>query len=211
MKKSAVLFVLAVALPLLAERDFLTADEADQVRLAQEPNERLQLYVHFARQRVDLLEKLFASKKPGRSALIHDLLDDYAKIVEAIDTVADDALQRKAQVNEGVTAVAAAEKVLLPSLQKFQALAPPDMARYEFSLKQAIQATSDSLELAEQDIRDRAGDVQAKAEREKKELEANMQPKDREEKQTEEKKSATEQKRRKPPTLLKPGERIEQH
>lgn len=211
MKRSAVLFVLAVALPLLAERDFLTADEADQVRLAQEPNERLQLYVHFARQRVDLLEKLFASKKPGRSALIHDLLDDYAKIVEAIDTVADDALQRKAQVNEGVTAVAAAEKVLLPSLQKFQALAPPDMARYEFSLKQAIQATSDSLELAEQDIRDRAGNVQAKAEREKKELEANMQPKDREEKQTEEKKSATEQKRRKPPTLLKPGERIEQH
>jgi hypothetical protein len=210
MKARAILLGLALTLPLAAERDFLTADEADQVREAQEPNLRLKLYIQFARQRVDRLQRLFSSQKLGRSALIHDLLDDYGKIIESIDIVTDDALERKLGVNEGVGAVAAAEKAMLPVLQKFADSEPKDLVRYEFSLKQAISATSDSLELAEADLRDRAGDVQAKAVKEKKELEADMQPKDREAKQAEDQKTAADTKKRKPPTLLKPGEQVKQ-
>jgi hypothetical protein len=138
------------------------------------------------------------------------LLEDYGKIIEAIDVVTDDALERKVAVNEGVAAVVAAEKTLLPKLQKFLDSQPPDLSRYEFALKQAIDSTSDSLELSQEDLRDRATDVQAKAERDKKTLEENMQPKDREQAQAEEKKAATDQKKRKPPTLLKPGEQVKQ-
>jgi hypothetical protein len=209
MKAKAILLGLVLTLPLAADRDFLTADEADQIREAQEPNLRLKLYVQFARQRVDRLKSLFASQKAGRSALIHDLLDDYGKIIESIDIVTDDALERKLAVNEGVDAVAAAEKTILPILQKFEDSEPKDLARYEFSLKQAISATNDSLELAQEDLRNRSSDVQAKAEKEKKEIEAEMQPKDREAKKAEEKKEAADPKKRKPPTLLKPGEQID--
>jgi len=209
MKAHAILLGLALVAPAAAERDFLTTDESDQVRMAQEPNERLKLYIHFARQRLDLMQRLFSSKKPGRSALIHDLLEDYSKIIEAIDVVTDDALRRKAAVDVGVTEVARAEKEMLPVLKKFQDSQPADLSRYEFSLKLAIETTSDSLELAQEDLNTRSTEVQAKAEKEQKEIEAAMQPKDLEEKKAEEKKAATDQKKRKPPSLLRPGEQVQ--
>ena len=207
MKAHTILLGLALALPVAAQRDFLTADEIDQVRLAQEPNERLKLYIHFARQRIDLLQQMFASQKPGRTALIHDTLDDYTKIIDAIDTVTDDALKRKVLVDEGVAAVAQAEKEMLPVLRKFEESGPTDIIRYKLSLTQAIETTADSLELSLEDLKTRTVGVETKAEREKKEIESVMQPKDLEERKAEEKKAEVDQKKqRKAPTLMRKGE-----
>jgi hypothetical protein len=200
--------LLLAAAPLMAQRDFLTADEIDQIRDAQEPNLRLKLYSDFAKRRIDLVKNLLSKDKAGRSVLIHDALEDYAKILDAIDDVADDALGRKADVKAGLSAAASTERELLPVLQRLQESKPKDLERYDFALKQAIETTSDSLTAAEQDVGERAKDVEARQQRDKKALEDSMTPAEKEAKQASDQKAdADQQKQRKAPTLLRPGEK----
>ena len=208
----ALLVCLLIAAPLAAQRDFLTADEIEKVRDAQEPNLRLKLYSQFAQERVDLIKHLFEKDKTGRSAMIHDTLDEYCKILDAIDTVTDDALSRKLDVKPGLAAVASQEKQALPYLQQLAESHPRDLERYDFVLKQAIDATSDSLDAAQQDLGKRTEDVVAREEKEKKERLDSMTPVEREgeaaqRKQAAEQKAVQESQQKKAPTLYRPGEK----
>jgi len=201
------LAVLLLCAPAWAQRDFLTSDETDQVREVQDPNDRLKLYIGFAQQRLDQVKSLLAKEKAGRSALIHNLLEDYTKILDAIDTVSDDALKRKVNIDLGNAAVAQGEKGLLKTLESLDVSAAKDKARYQFVLKQAIDGTHDSLELAGQDLGKRSTEVVAKDEQEKKERESDMQPRDKAEKKAlAQKEEDANSKKRKAPSLMKPGE-----
>ena len=201
---SVLLLLVAAQFASAQDRDFLTSDEADQVREAQEPNERLKLYVKFAQARIELLKQLIASEKPGRSALIHDTLEDYTKIIEAIDTVADDALKRNIVIAEGMKFVADAEKEMVAALEKMDEKQGKDYSRYQFAMKQAIETTADSAELSAQDLGQRQAEVVQKVKKEKAELDSMMTPKDLEQKKAAQKKE-TESKK-KAPTLRRKGE-----
>jgi len=209
MRVLAVLLLMGAAFA--QQKDFLTADEIDQVREAQEPNARLKLYVHFAKQRLSMLQQMMSKDKPGRSALIHDTLEEYTRIIEAIDTVADDALKRKVSLAEGMKLVAAAEAEMLATLQKIEDSDPKDLPRYEFALKNAIDTTSDSRELSEEDLNTRAGAVVAKDEKEKSETKAIMasdKPDKKSVEKTADKKEGDDgAPKRKAPSLYKPGEK----
>ena len=202
---SALAILFAPGLAGAQNRDFLTGDEVDQIREAQDPNARLQLYVQFAKVRIALVEQLLSKEKPGRSTIIHDTLDDYSHVIEAIDTVADDALKRKLDITEGMKLVASAEKEMAESLSKLDANPQKDYARYEFVLKQAIETTQDSAELSALDLKSRAASVAQREQREKKELEANTHGEDVKQQQGEEKKDAD--KKKKAPTLRRKNER----
>jgi hypothetical protein len=207
MKFQRLLVALLVTAPLLAaqDRDFLTPDEVDQVRQTQEPNERLALYVHFAKQRIDLLQQYLAKEKPGRSLFIHNTLEDYSSIIDAIDSVSDDALKRHAPLDKGMIVVVNAEKDFLAVLNKIHDNLPEDADRYKFVLEQAIDTTSDSRDLAMEDSKKRGANLAAADAKEKKDREA-MMPKKEVSERKKDADAQTEQKK-KVPSLYRPGEK----
>jgi hypothetical protein len=207
MRYLAILLVCA-ACGFAQERDYLTADEVDQIREAQEPNARLKLYILFARTRLALLQQYLSKEKPGRAALVHDTLEDYTRIIEAIDTVADDALVRKLPLDVGMKEVAAAEGEMLASLQKIADAPPKDLARFDFVLKNAIDTTSDSKELSEEDLHTRAGELTAQEKKDKQDRKALASAEDKKAKKSpEDKPGVIKANGQKPPTLYKPGEK----
>jgi hypothetical protein len=133
-------------------REFLTDREIDQVREAQEGNDRMKLYVQFARARLDGIEKeLTATGKAAkpleeRGARIHDLLYEYGKILDAIDDLSDLWKTQRIMVRKGVSFVVHAEPELLKRLQAIDESNPPDREAYRFVLNEAIEGTESSLE-----------------------------------------------------------------
>ena len=187
------------------QHDFLTSDEVEQVRLVQEPNERIKLYLQFAQKRIALIEQLLSKNKPGRSLQIHDTLDDYCKIIEAIDTVGDDALRRKLPIDKGMEDAVRSEKEFLAKLNKIEPSAPDDLGRYDFVLQTAIDTTSDSLEISQEGVAKRSADVTAQDTKEQKERESMMKSSEVADKKKAQ--AAEAEKKKKLPTLMRPGEK----
>jgi len=194
------------------QRDFLNADEIDQIREAQEPNLRLKLYADFAKARFDLVRNLLSKDKPGRSLMIHDALEDYSKILDAIDNVADAAAAKQVDIKLGMTAVANMYKEVLPQLKKIQDSRPKDLDRYEFALTQAVETSADSLDLANEDLGKRGKDVEAKEARQKKQMDSSLSPAGGVKAAADKAKTDSgdaktdDPPKRKPPTLMRPGE-----
>lgn len=187
------------------DRDFLSPNEVAQIREAQEPNDRLKLYVHFARMRMDLIEQYLAKEKPGRSLFIHDNLEDYSHIVEAIDSVADDALRRNKPIDKGMILVLDAEKEFIDKLTKIQDAEPKDLDRYKFVLTEAIDTTTDSRELSLEDSGKRSAELAAEDNKEKKTRDAMLSAK--EVKERKQAAQAEDEKKKKVPSLYRPGEK----
>lgn len=211
---SAALGLLLAAAALFAQRnagDFLTDDEISQIRDAQDPDERIPLYLKFARLRLELVKQAMAVEKPGRSRLIHDNIEDYTHIIEAIDSVIDDALVRKLDLGKTMDAVAAREKEFAATLKALDAQKAKDRYLFDFALKDAIDATNDSLEESEHDLGQRTQRLADEGSREKKEREAMMTPAEKEKRKGDdaaEAKSAEDKSKKTPkaPTLRRKGE-----
>ncbi len=208
--KALLCFLFAAATCLLSaqeDRDFLSPNEVQQVREAQDPNDRLVLYVHFAKQRMDLLQQYIAKEKPGRSIFIHNALEDYSRIIEAIDSVSDDALRHNRPIDKGTLAVLEAEKDFIAQLSKIQDSQPKDLDRYSFVLQTAIDTTSDSRDLGVQDSQKRSAELAAGDEKEKKQREALMPSKEVAARKKNAEAQSDETQQKKVPSLYRPGEK----
>ena len=192
-------------------RDFLTDHEADLIRENQEPDHRIGQYLHFAQLRIELVRQALLREDAGRSKLIHRNLEEYGRIIEAIDFVIDDAAADQVDLDDALKTLAEREKELLAALERIRENPADDHWTYEFVLEDAIEITRDSMELTLEDLGDRGRRILEADSREKKRQRALMTPERRKDVEKLEKEMQTEEQEQKGkrPTLLKPGETIE--
>lgn len=189
-------------------RDFLTEHEIDIIREAQDPNKRIEEYLHFALLRVELIKQKLSAEEAGRSVAIHRNLEEFASIIDAIDMVVEDALLRELDVVQGIELITTQEPLLLAALEEFEENPADDHWRYEFVLDDAIDIVTDSIELAKADQKERQAELAENEAEKEQEIQESLPAEVRRQK---EKVRKAEQKREsKRPTLMKPGETKEE-
>ncbi len=142
--------LLAVVNPVRAQKDHLSQLEADKVRDAEEPKERIRLFVLFAEDRLKKfqyeLSKGASDKRRGeRMAALLDAfsgcMDDAGELIALGRTKQQDVLK-------GVQFLQTKSKEYQAELER-QLAAAPESAVYRENLELAILAVKDALEEAE--------------------------------------------------------------
>jgi hypothetical protein len=123
--------------------------------------------------------------------------------------VVDDALVRELDLTKAIPLITTQETDFLAALKKIEENPADDHFRYEFILDDAIEITSDSLELTQGDLAARKQEITDDDAKDRKAIEDTLSPEMRKdvEKAREATRSKESEEKRKRPTLMKPGEK----
>lgn len=158
---SAILVLAAWSMRAEPRRDPLTPPEVDQLRdTAQEPEQRLKLYVKFARTRLETLDKARTDPQVSdRGQAIHDRLQDFLNLYDELNDNVDTFADRRADLRKALKTVIEADTEFGARLRalKDQAGSSKDITRdYDFLLTNALETLDSSAQdhrqlLAEQE------------------------------------------------------------
>ena len=145
--------LLVLAFPAGAEkrRDPLNQIEIDQLRdAAQEPLERLKLYVEFARARLVALDKIRNDPKvTDRGQQTHDGLQDFLDVFDELNDNVDTFADRKEDLRKALKVVIEGDSEFQSKLRALQDAAgttPDEGKAYGFLLSNAIETVDSSVE-----------------------------------------------------------------
>jgi hypothetical protein len=132
-------------------RDPLTQEEIGQVRDASwEPQQRLKLYVQFARDRLVKLEEMRNNPKTtDRARKTHDMLDDFLLIYDELNDNLDTYVDRKDDIRKPLKLVIEADTEFQAKLRALKDAADvprQEEQQYEFVLTNAVETLDTSAE-----------------------------------------------------------------
>src|ERR1700732_1333863 len=132
-------------------RDPLTQAEIDQVRDASwEPQQRLGLYMKFARSRLVALEQMRDDPKTKDRALqTHDRLDDFLLIYDELNDNVETYLNRKDDIRKPLKLIIDADtefQAKLRALKDAADIPAEEVKAYEFILSNALDTLDSSAE-----------------------------------------------------------------
>ncbi|MCU1304463.1 MAG: hypothetical protein JWQ87_4747 [Candidatus Sulfotelmatobacter sp.] len=157
------LLLLATADTASAQRhhDPFTAEEIEQIRDASwEPQQRLSLYLKFARTRLaTLMEMRSDPKAKNRARQTHDALDDFLLIYDELNDNIDTYIDRKNDIRKPLRLIVDADtefQAKLRALKDAADVAPEEAKQYEFVLTNTLDTLDTSADdhrklLAEQE------------------------------------------------------------
>lgn len=158
------LLVLVLLCSSLAQyrREPLNDKEINQLRdAAQEPSERMKLYVTFARDRLAALEQMRADPKvKDRADQTHDKLQNFLDVYDELNGNIDTFVERKADLRKPLKNLVEADTEFQARLQALKTSAdanPKEEQKYEFLLATAVDTVNESLRdhqqlLSEQEV-----------------------------------------------------------
>ena len=132
-------------------RDPFTQQEIDQIRDASwEPQQRLKLYVQFARDRLVKLEEMRNDPKTkDRPGQTHDMLDDFLLIYDELNDNLDTYVDRKDDIRKPLKTVIEADTEFQAKLRALKDAADVSLTEskvYEFVLSNAVDTLDTSVE-----------------------------------------------------------------
>jgi len=137
------------------DKDYLSQEEADKIRDAGTPAERIKLYVAFAEDRLKKFDYELNRKTPERrrDEILNGLLNGYAGCVDdGADQIAV-AQEKQMDIREALKLMQAKEKEFLEALEKYDKDGP-ELDTYRDTLEDAIEGTKDALADADEALKE---------------------------------------------------------
>lgn len=136
--------------PQAPQKEYLTQLEADKIRDAEEPSQRIKLFVEFAADRLKKFHYELArpSSERLRGERLNSLLNAYAGCVDDAADLISLGREKQQDIRTGIKEAQKRLKEFLPQLEKLAAEGR-DLAMYKETLEDSIEATKTALEEAD--------------------------------------------------------------
>jgi hypothetical protein len=127
------------------EKDYLSDVEADKIRDAETPNERVKLFLTFAEDRLKKFQYELDHPSPNKHAeILNYLMNSYSGCVDDAADIIQVSLSKQENIRAGIDLMATRAKEFLDILQKYSA-GGPQLEIYKENLDDAIEGTQDAL------------------------------------------------------------------
>lgn len=137
----------AAAVP--PQKDYLSSIEADKIRDAETPNERITLFLNFADDRLKKLQyELDHPSQNKHVEMVNSLLNAYVGCVDDAADLIQLGIEKQQSIRKGIDLMAQRTKEFLALLQKIPTDGP-DAEMYKDNLDDAMMGTKDASREAE--------------------------------------------------------------
>ncbi len=181
---SILLLMPALGMTLGAQKgDFLNEDEVDQIREAQDPSQRMGLYLSFAQVRLERIDD-YRTRPPDPNydiaSYLNQQIDQYIRITDELKNRVQEQYDQHADMRAGLKKFIEVGPHQLEQLRHIEQTPDPYIADYRKSLNEAIDDFTDAVDGAAKALSDQSkvfgelkreekADAQAAKEREKEE------------------------------------------